>query len=44
MSNQSDVQKREVENVETVERTRSTRTFVQAVDIYETKETIMLMA
>jgi HSP20 family molecular chaperone IbpA len=44
MSTQSDVQKREVENVETVERTRSTRTFVPAVDIYETKDAIMLMA
>lgn len=44
MSTQTDVQKREVENVETVERTRSTRTFVPAVDIFETKDAILLMA
>ena len=40
----TDVQKPEVENVETVERTRCCKTFVPAVDIYETKEAIILTA
>ena len=38
------IQKKESENIETVERTRSGKTFVPATDIYETENEIVLLA
>lgn len=39
-----DVQKREAENVETIERTRSRKVFLPPVDIFETNDNIQLVA